>query len=538
MTKVQTSIILVHYKYPKILYNCIDSVINCSQRASYEIIVVDNSVNETLKIEINRKLPRVNYIKSTKNLGYGGGNNLGARYARGKYLFFLNPDTELKPRALNNLASFLENNQKAAIAAPNLIHENGKIFEHIGTADLTPARGVVALSFLNKLFPKSHFSRDYWLKTLPKDKLREVGAIPGTAFMIRKNIFERVGGFDEKFFLYFEETDLCKRVKELSVGKFKEDWKIYITPRSEVIHFWFSKRRRSDKLQKIFERSRFYYFKKHYGSLTAIFIEIFARFSKWHVALFGTLVLAGFLRFYMIHELMPFIGDFAWYYLQARDMILTGKIPQVGIPSSVPILRQGALWTWILAASLWLGNFNPVSGAFLTASLGVLTIVGVYLLTTKWFGKRIGFIASAVTSVSPYIVTFDRIPFQTALIFPMTTLIAYSFWKVYLGERKHYFFLGLWLAILFQFELAGFILFPIILVVFFWQRIKFRPQDILSFLSGGVIGLAPFIIHDIKQGVYIQTAGFLAWFVGKVVEGFLSILTGARGGLVFAPAIH
>ena len=91
MTKVQTSIILVHYKYPKILYNCIDSVINCSQRASYEIIVVDNSVNETLKIEINRKLPRVNYIKSTKNLGYGGGNNLGARYARGKYLFFLNP---------------------------------------------------------------------------------------------------------------------------------------------------------------------------------------------------------------------------------------------------------------------------------------------------------------------------------------------------------------------------------------------------------------------------------------------------------------
>src|SRR3989344_8882572 len=104
--------------------------------------------------------------------------------------------------------------------------------------------------------------------------------------------------------------------------------------------------------------------------------------SSYKLLLLLLLVIAAFFRFYKLSGLMYFIGDFGWYYLSARDFLLTGNIPLVGIPSSVPILRQGAIFTWLLAGTLKLFNFNPVSGAYLTAFLGVISTLLTFKLVS------------------------------------------------------------------------------------------------------------------------------------------------------------
>src|SRR3712207_1657596 len=95
----------------------------------------------------------------------------------------------------------------------------------------------------------------------------------------------------------------------------------------------------------------------------------------------GTIILLGAcLRFYRLPELMAFQGDHAWFYLAARDMLQTGTIPLISIASSHPWLHQGPYWTYMLGVVLWVGNFNPIFGGYLTAVIGVATIGAIYKL--------------------------------------------------------------------------------------------------------------------------------------------------------------
>ncbi|MGB9637355.1 MAG: glycosyltransferase family 2 protein [Microgenomates group bacterium] len=273
MQKIKVSIVIVHYKDKQALFNCLKSIEDNKPKVSFEVIVVDNDETKVIEDELKSRFNWVVYIKSPSNLGYGAGNNLGAKRAKGEYILFLNPDTQLKPNSVDNLVLFLDKNKDVAVVAPNLIDAKGKVFSQLGSRELTPIRGIFALSFLNKIFPNNPFSRDYYLFDLPMNKKREVDAVPGSAFLIRKKVFVEVGGFDENIFLFFEESDLGRRIK-------KAGYKLFIIPDSEIFHFWKGKEKASKKIRKIFKQSRFYYFKKHFGFLSAILVEIFARFSK------------------------------------------------------------------------------------------------------------------------------------------------------------------------------------------------------------------------------------------------------------------
>lgn len=289
MQKVIVSIIIVHYKNKERLYDCIKSIIQSKPKVSFEVIVVDNDEKVTIKKELLARFKRVKYLKSPGNIGYGAGNNLGAKSAKGEYLFILNPDTKALSGSIDGLVNFLEKNKQAGLVAPNLVDEKRKIFSQLGSKKLTPLRGIVALSFLNKLFPNNYISRKYWLKNTPMNKRREVDVAPGSALLIRRQIFEKARGFDENFFLYFEESDFCKRVKELGHS-------IYIIPDAQIIHYWEPGKPDTKKAKRIFARSRFYYFRKHYGIHKALIVEMFARFSKWHALLLAIIFVGIFLK--------------------------------------------------------------------------------------------------------------------------------------------------------------------------------------------------------------------------------------------------
>jgi GT2 family glycosyltransferase len=279
----ELSIVIIHYKSYKDLLNCLKSIRASRSKVKYEVIVVDND-KKTIKTKLKRDFKWVKYIKSNGNIGYSSGNNLGVKYTLGKYLLFLNPDTEVFRNTIDSLVSYLKNHRKTYMVAPIILDKNLKLSKIQGYSKLDTLTGVVTLSFINKLFPNNFISRSYFLKDRKFDHPENVDVVSGSAFMIRKDIFEKVGGFDQYFFLYFEESDLCKRIKDLK-------GKIVILPYSKIIHLWGRSTKDKKLALKEFERSRFYYFKKHYGSLSAYIVEAFAKFSRSNAKILFVLIL-------------------------------------------------------------------------------------------------------------------------------------------------------------------------------------------------------------------------------------------------------
>jgi len=512
--KPKASIIIVHYHNQKVLFSCLNSIKTHKPKASFEVIVVDNDEKKVIDKQLKKKFPWVKYLKSPGNLGYAAGNNLGAKIAKGKYLFILNPDTQILPGAIDKLVKFLEKNKSAAVAAPLLLNRRQQPYPLQGTSELTPLKGIFALSFINKLFPNNPISKSYWSNWQDKTKLnqsRQVEVVPGSAFLIRKSIFNKLKGFDENFFLYFEESDLGKRLID-------KDYQLFILPQAKIIHHWAAVTPKSPEIKQHFNRSRYYYFKKHYGRLAALIVELFTRLSLATIILSIILLLAIWLRFYRLPEVMTFFGDQGRDYLAARDMLLSGKLPLVGIPSSVPWLHQGPFFIWLTALALKIGKFNPISPAILTATLGVLTVYLTYTLANHWFSKQASLIASLIMATAPLAVIHSRMPYHISPIplFSLLFIFASYFWA---KNKLHLFWPVLLWAILLQFELTAAPLILINPLIRYWQKKPPIKKDVITFFSATAIPFIPKIIYDFTHG-FKQTFGFIAWLGYRFVSFF------------------
>src|SRR3989344_7673418 len=510
------SIIIVNYKVKKQLIECIDSIYRYPPNQNYEIIVIDNDEKKTIGKNLNEKFPQVKYIESSGNLGYGGGCNLGAKYSKGNVLFFLNPDTKVFDSTLNNLFNFINKNKKVGIISPLLVHSNMEPFSLQGLRKLTPLRAIFSLSFINKFFPNNPISKNYWLKDWDKKAIQEVAVVPGTAFMIYKNLFKKVEGFDKNFFLYFEEFDFCNRIKELG-------YQIYIEPRAKLYHEWGASTKKAKNMRKIFSQSKFYYFKKWYGVLPAIIINLLTSINKNHILIFLILLLGAFLRLYKLKEYMTFIGDQGWFYLSARDMILTGKIPLVGITASHTWLHQGPYWTYIVAFLFWIFNFNPLAPAYFTAFLGALTIWLIYKVSKELFSEKIGLISAVIYATSPLVIQSDRFAYHTSPISFFTLIFIFFVYKWLKGNPVFFALSIVSLGVLYNFELATVSLFGVLFILLFygiigrksWALKIFECKVFLISIFGFIAPMAPVIIYDFKNG-FPQTLVFGGWIFYKI----------------------
>ncbi len=254
--------------------------------------------------------------------------------------------------------------------------------------------------------------------------------------------------------------------------------------------------------------------------------------TKWFSFKFGKIislfiiVIAGaFLRFDRLGELMPFIGDQGWFYLSARDMILTGNIPLVGITSSHTWLHQGPLWTYMLASTLWISNFNPVSGAILAATIGVASIFLIYKLGEEFFSRNFGLIAALIYATSPLVVVHERLAYHTSPISFLVLVLIYSLLKVVKGKEIFAPLIALSLSLLYNFELATVVFIPFIfsfLVYGVYKKAKWikylKSQKIILFSSLAlVIPMIPVLIYDFGHGLP-QTLKFGAWFIYKGLQ--------------------
>jgi GT2 family glycosyltransferase len=212
------SVIVVNYKSDQFLRLCLASVYATMPRGlEFEIIVINNDTKD-ISGEV-KDFDAVKLIDHRKNVGFGAAVNLGAKAAKGINLLFLNPDSKICSKNIKEVLSFFERNSKVAIIGSKVISEKGTVQEWIGGRET----GLYDLVRNNLNFPRS---RHIWKSTEPIS----VDWVSGTALFVRKDFFHEVGGFDEKFFMYFEDMDLCKRLR-------KKNKEIFYYPDFCVEHF-------------------------------------------------------------------------------------------------------------------------------------------------------------------------------------------------------------------------------------------------------------------------------------------------------------
>ncbi len=246
------SIIIVSYNTKELTANCLASVFAHCRTDDFEIIVVDNNSHdgsvETLK---KRFGDRIKIIANDDNRGFGAANNQGAKIARGDFLFFLNSDTTIKDDILNPLKEFFHKNREAGIVAPKLLLADGS--EQPFACGKFPRLwesiiGKLVSAGENEASGYDSFATDW---------------VSGAALVIRRRIFERIGGFDENFFMYFEDMDLCRQTKGGGYG-------IYVYPAAAVNHLVGRSSSGLKMTKKQYYRSQNYFFRKNYGYLVSL----------------------------------------------------------------------------------------------------------------------------------------------------------------------------------------------------------------------------------------------------------------------------
>jgi len=257
--KVELSIVIVNYNSGKYLYDTISSVMDQDLNINFEVIVVDNNSADNSVIPVKEKFPDIKIIELKKNKGFAYANNLGVENSTGEYILILNNDTKILHNSIESLLSEIKQNLKYGILSPVLTYSDGSPQISFGRDP-----GIVT-EFFTKYFSVILFKLGLFLS---KGKLeKDADWISGACFLISSSLYKKLGGFDEEFFLYYEDADLGKRVRE-------EGYLNHITSKSNIVHFLGKSTGPvySDLLP-IIKKGHLYYYKKHNNRASFNFLK-------------------------------------------------------------------------------------------------------------------------------------------------------------------------------------------------------------------------------------------------------------------------
>lgn len=229
---MKLSIVTVNFNHKYFPKLAVEALEKSKTDFDFEIIFVDNGSSDPMSLgflEQAAKDHRIKFFRSHQNLGFAGGNNLGARHATGEYFFILNPDTTVQEDTLQMLVDYIQEHPEIGILAPKLVYADGHVQEScrrdMGFWDL-----VIKRTFLSKTRWGRRRLQNYLMGDFHHDTTQEVELVTGAAMLIPRKIYEEVSGFDERYFLFMEDFDLCKEVR-------KAGYKVVYFPKALVNHF-------------------------------------------------------------------------------------------------------------------------------------------------------------------------------------------------------------------------------------------------------------------------------------------------------------
>jgi GT2 family glycosyltransferase len=238
--KVILSVVIVNYNVKHFLEHCIQSVKNSSLSNSTEIIVIDNASSDLSQKHINNLFPDVKYVYNDSNKGFSAGCNEGLAIAQGDYLLLLNPDVILSENSLQKCIDFFSKNDKIGGVGVHMIDGSGLFLPESKRGLPTPMVSLIKMTGLGRLFPKSGRLNRYHQSHLDPDMNHEVEVLSGAFLMFPRKVLEKVGGLDERYFMYGEDVDFSYQI-------LKNGWKNFFLGEVKIIHFKGESTKRSSK---------------------------------------------------------------------------------------------------------------------------------------------------------------------------------------------------------------------------------------------------------------------------------------------------
>jgi len=290
---MDVSIIIVSWNTRDILRNCLKSVYEQTKNITFEVILIDNASSDGTAEMVRNEFPHVNLIKNSQNRGFAAANNQGMKIARGKYILLLNPDTIILNAAINKTLVFAEQNPEAGVIGCQAFWPDGR---RQNTCFKFPSLKLVAIASLcffrmakpfhiPLLHPDRYLNYDFNLQ-------HDVDIVAGCFFLIRKNVIEKVGMFDEQFFMYGEEAEWCYRIQ-------KAGWRIRYFPDAHIVHIYgASSSQVQDDARINVRRGNLLFLHKTKGPLTA-----------WIANLFMTVGVLFRMPFWLIRDLWDTVAN-------------------------------------------------------------------------------------------------------------------------------------------------------------------------------------------------------------------------------------
>jgi GT2 family glycosyltransferase len=255
----QLSIVIVNYNVKNLLKKCLKSIFKYEKEIEFEVIVIDNNSNDHSQSMLKRDFPQVKLIENKRNLGFSKACNQGIKESRGRYILLLNPDTELTPGGFKKMIEFMDSRPEVGICGPKMMDQQGNLQFSCRSFPSYLTAISSSQSILHKIFPENFLSQKYLLKEKNHSQIMEVDWVSGSCLLTKREMLEKIGLLDERFYMYVEDVDLCYRAK-------KSGFSVFYFPQVLVIHH-IGKSTQKRKLTMLVEhhQSMYYFYRKHYN---------------------------------------------------------------------------------------------------------------------------------------------------------------------------------------------------------------------------------------------------------------------------------
>lgn len=412
---MQLSVIIVNYNVKHFLEQCLYSARRAANGLQTEIIVVDNHSEDNSVAYLQSRFSDVQFLVNNENLGFSKACNLGWKLAKGKYVLFLNPDVMISEDSFKKCIEFFGSHSEAGALGIKMLDGTGRFLKESKRSFPSPSTALYKLFGLSKLFPRSKTFSRYHLGNLNPNQTHEVDVLAGAFMMIKKEVLDKTGGFDETFFMYGEDVDLSYRIQ-------KTGYKNYYFAGSSVIHFkGESTRKGTLNYVRMFYNAMSIFVRKQYGGSRAWLFNFLIHAAIWFRAV------------------MTAIGNF---------------IRKIGLPIVDAGLTLLSFW---LAKNFWNELIRPevqYDNRLLWISFPVLTVA--YLIIAYYAGlydryyKRPRLIRSALIATVVLLAGYAMLPEQyrfsrgiillgSLLSFTLIGLLRWAFVKAgILNSRRDY----------------------------------------------------------------------------------------------------
>ncbi|MBI3385195.1 glycosyltransferase family 39 protein [Candidatus Gottesmanbacteria bacterium] len=486
------------------------------------------------KQEKNLKLTTIVIDNSDKNIGFAAAVNKGLRvalYKKADFVLLLNPDVKIPAGLVSNLVKI-----RADITGPVIkFKKNGQWIHDLGgkvdwkwgrTRHVEMQNHAIRHSGDPPVGGDSRIVKNrFWTSQNDViEKSNQPDYLSGCCLLIKRKVLEKVGLFDERFFLYFEDVDFQVRAK-------KAGFKIAIDKSIVITHFLKGQDNNPKPFSNLYHNllSNLFFIRKHqkgFNLITslaywlALVFKVFLNQGfqkiKKHLVFITIFSLALFLRTLAISQTLIFTHEIGRDYLAAKAIIFDHNLALIGPPSSHPWLYHGPFFYYLLALFLGIFHFNPYAGYFLVLIGGLVNILAIYYFSSRLLSKETGIFSALLAAVFPWMVELDRLPAHYSLV-PLFSLLSFGFFlfyvKKYLGKNLVWIIIAGFLAgFSMQLHLSSFIL-----VVFTILILLSKQRAFFWYIFSFVLTLIPLIIYDSSQN-FRMISSFLLWLPYRVIN--------------------